>query len=340
VRLLPAALATLAGVVVAPAAGVPAELTGDRLDRGARLAEASIYTVDAIYRKGRGLQPVRGLAFAVTPDGRLLAARHVVERGGRQPARVIVRQAARVDTGPSWVARVEAADADTDLALLRIDVRGAPALVIDESGSRTAVVTFGRPSGRGVTIRKGHLGPTQQVSKLQRIVTRLSIRVEPGESGSPVVDGRGRVVGMTLGFLETSRDGFMEPAASLDRLLQRAQVTNDEGAAATSFREGMSALWRLDPERAKTSFLATQAMFPDHPLIDDEIEAAEAVADADYDIGPGPRGRGLLLAGGAASGVAALGFGLALAAGSTRRRRWRRQELTARHDAGENLDEE
>jgi hypothetical protein len=38
--------------------------------------------------------------------------------------------------------------------------------------------------------------------------------------------------------------------------------------------------------------------------------------------------------------VAALGFGLALAAGSTRRRRWRRQELTARHDAGENLDEE
>lgn len=313
-----AAIAILAnGAMAGPAQAVPGHLTGDRLDRAARLAEASLYIVDAVYLKERRADRESGLAFAVSPAGHLVAARHVVQRDGRRAHRIVVRQASGPG-GPRWVGRVEDADAGSDLAVVRIRVRGAPALIVGGSGDSIAV--FGLTQW-GAVARKGRIGPAEMArAPVGRSVTRIHVAVGPGESGGPVVDARGHVRGVTLGFFRGSGEGFMEPAASVERLLLRSGAGNSEGASGRQFREGLVALWRLDLPHAEAHFRAARDAYPQHPLVEAELAAVRRVGDADFRLAGSPHDRGLLAGVGAASGATAFAFGLALVARRSRNR--------------------
>lgn len=305
------------GALAGPAWAVPGHLKGDRLDRAARLTEASLYIVDAVYLQGHRAVRESGLAFAVSPAGHLVAARHVVQKDGRRAHRIVVRQASGPG-GPLWVGRVEDADAGSDLAVVRIRARGTPALIVGGSGD--AVAAFGRIRG-SVVARKGRLGPAETArAPVERMVTRIHVAVRPGESGGPVVDARGHVLGVTLGFFRESGEGFMEPAASVERLLRRSGAGNSEGASGREFREGLSALWHLDLRLAEAHFRAARDAYPEHPLVEAELAAVRRVGDADFRLEGSPRSRGLLAGVGAASGAMAFAFGLTLVARRPRNR--------------------
>lgn len=212
-----------------------------------------------------------------------------------------------------------------DLALLRIDAPAAPGLELDEAasiGTPVATVGFGRgstlvdggaePGELEAAIRRGELSRTGALEgdDAPRQAIAITIPVQGGDSGAPVIDGDGAVRGVVI--RRTRTGGIAERATELRQLMRSAGIDAGPGPAGDDFREGMRALWRLDAPAAERAFDATLAAFPDHTLAGREAARARALADGDLRLAGDRRARGLLLGLGVVAAVVALGFAGAL----------------------------
>ena len=146
--------------------------------------------------------PIRttGTGFFITADGYLLTCAHVVK--GAQAVRV-----ARpgIDAAP-LAARVVKIDADNDLALLKVDGQFSPVPLLDSDNVRMAqaVFTVGFPNVRqqGVAPKftKGEISALSGAVDDQRLF-QISVPVQPGNSGGPLVEEHGNVVGVVVARL-------------------------------------------------------------------------------------------------------------------------------------------
>ncbi len=225
---------------------------------------------------------------------------------------------------------VEGTD-ESDLALVRIGADTAPALELDEAaslGTPVVSVGFGRGSslaGHGASMSE--LAPTPRRGTLSRTgtlqrgtpprqVILVTIPVEAGDSGAPVVDAEGSVRGVVI-QRPARGGGIAERATELRELMEEHGVQPGAGEAAEEFRTGMESLWRLDPSAAEGSFENTLEVFPDHTLAGRELSRASALDSAGFDLS-GDRSRGVLLGLGVLAALVALGFAAALLAGVRR----------------------
>ncbi|HET8820439.1 MAG TPA: MarP family serine protease [Thermoleophilaceae bacterium] len=143
-------------------------------------------------------------------------------------------EGASVDADAVWF------DPDNDLAILRAPgVAGAPALSLNvnaEPGASAAVLGF--PEDGPYDVQPARLGQTSTVisqdaygrGPVRRTITSVRGLVRQGNSGGPVVDGRGRVV-TTIFAAATSRrrTGYGVPDSLVRRALGRARRPVDTG---------------------------------------------------------------------------------------------------------------
>lgn len=169
---------------------------------------------------------LRATGFPVTTDGYFITNYHVVKT-----ARKIVLES-RTDTVRQYTAFLVAKDEEHDLALLRVDSTTAfeaigklPYTVArSESGLGARVFTLGYPKqdlvfGDGVISSLS--GFEDDTTEYQ-----LSIPVNPGNSGSPVIDRYGAVIGM-IKRKHTEKEGtsYAVKSSYLENFLSGAGLT-------------------------------------------------------------------------------------------------------------------
>jgi S1-C subfamily serine protease len=150
----------------------------------------------------------------VAADGIVVTNAHVV--AGQDDTRVLPE-----GEEPGLDAQAIHFDPDNDLAVLRVDGLDAPALEIardPEAGTSAAILGF--PLNGPYDVRPGRLGQTREVvtqdaygrGPVRRRIASLRGVVRSGNSGGPMVDGNGRVVG-TIFAATTSgpRGGYAVP---------------------------------------------------------------------------------------------------------------------------------
>jgi len=134
-----------------------------------------------------------GSGTAWRADGLIVTNHHVVP-GDR--ASVVLHD------GTELTAEVEARDSEHDLALLRVDATLTPARPGDSRGVRPGSLAFaiGNPWGQRGTLTSGIVfskGAAAEENGVQLSdVIRADLRLAPGNSGGPLADALGRVIGI------------------------------------------------------------------------------------------------------------------------------------------------
>jgi S1-C subfamily serine protease len=168
-------------------------------------------------RRGEIVNAGGGSGVIVTPDGYLLTNQHVVQGAARVEITLI--------DGDSVEARVVAEDASTDLAVLQAHASGLPAAGIEATGRPRVgqlVVAIGNPFGFEATVSAGVLsahGRTLRASdgRLIEGILQHTAPLNPGNSGGPLVDARGRVVGINTAIIAAAQGiGFAVPAPTAE----------------------------------------------------------------------------------------------------------------------------
>jgi len=170
-----------------------------------------------------------GSGFAVTPDGYVLTNSHVVAAG--RDLRV------RTSSGDVLPAQVVGDDPATDLALVKVDAGAAPHVPVDGAirpRPGQLVVAIGNPLGFDSTVSTGvvsALGRTLRGRDGRLIdgVVQHTAPLNPGNSGGPLLDSRGRVVGVNTAIIARSQGigfavGVDTAAWVLGQLLAQGRV--------------------------------------------------------------------------------------------------------------------
>jgi len=233
---------SLAPLVKKAAPSVVNIYTTKKVQTGARLDP---FFDDPIFRRFFGdpwggrdrLPPERreqslGSGVIVTEDGYLLTNNHVVE-----DAEEI--KVALSDEKTVLDAKLVGADPQTDIAVLKVEGRKLPAIVMADSDLTEVgdlVVAIGNPFGVGQTITSGIVsgkgrGGMGIVDYEDFIQTDASIN--PGNSGGALVDAEGRLVGINTAILSRSGGnqgvGFAVPINLarfvMERIVESGKVT-------------------------------------------------------------------------------------------------------------------
>ena len=181
---------------------------------------------DVLGQIARGVVPLRasgcgpvsnGTAFAVAP-GLLIGAAHVV--AGASKIEIDVR-GADSGTALTYVAEAVGYSEAHDLALLRTDA-GVPPLRLARTRLGAVAAVLGYPDGDALEASPARIEHYVSASGLWGEGTRLRVHVlaanvRAGQSGAPLVDQQGHVVGVAFGAARGPADiGF---ALSRDELV-------------------------------------------------------------------------------------------------------------------------
>jgi S1-C subfamily serine protease len=181
-------------------------------------------------REAAGFEPTgAGSGFVITPDGYIMTNSHVVA-----PAREI--RAAFID-GQKLAATIIGHDPSTDLAVLSVNGSSLPYAAVGDSSSLRVgqlVIAMGNPFGFQSTVSTGvvsALGRTlrSQDGRLIENIIQHTAPLNPGNSGGPLLDSRGRVVGINTAIIAQAQGiGFAIPAETaksvVPQLLAKGRV--------------------------------------------------------------------------------------------------------------------
>lgn len=158
----------------------------------------------------------------VLPGGLVVTNRHVVG----EPVEVSLNSW----DGRSLSAEVTGIATDSDLAVLRLDDdAGLPAAIVRERPAEVGepVLAVGYPGGGPVTVSTGRVIAVidGQVLGEATEVLLVDAPIRKGNSGGPLLDEQGQVIGVVFALEEGTNRGVAVPVAALLERLERQSFT-------------------------------------------------------------------------------------------------------------------
>jgi serine protease Do len=144
-----------------------------------------------------------GSGVIVSPDGYIVTNNHVVDGGTDIKVSLNDKR--------EYTARLIGADKKTDLAVLKIDQTGLPALTLSGDSSKVqvgdVVLAVGNPFGVGQTVTMGIVSATGRgglgIEDYEDFI-QTDAAINPGNSGGALVNAEGQLIGISTAILSRS----------------------------------------------------------------------------------------------------------------------------------------
>jgi serine protease Do len=201
--------------------------------------KGSVVTVE-VHSGNREAKSALGSGYVVSADGVVVTNYHVVESFLAEPERYEVRVRAGAESLP---AAVRAFDVENDLAVLSVpSLRAAPlpmAPALPAPGS--PIVALGNPHGLGLSLIEGIFNGFAAKGAVDRML--LSMPLNSGMSGGPILDMQGRIIGTNVSVLYLSNSlSFGVPVAKIPPLLAAPPVVLERSALRKDVTRQLAAL--------------------------------------------------------------------------------------------------
>jgi serine protease Do len=223
----------------------------------ARAAKPSVVNVSTTQRGARGAIPEEffkrffdrdrpfrerkslGSGFIASPDGYVVTNNHVVSDAAEVMVRLVDQR--------EFKARVVGTDPKTDIALLKIEAKDLTAIAFGDSDRAEVgepVMAIGNPFGLDHSVTTGIVSAKERFigSGPYDDFIQTDAAVNPGNSGGPLVDVRGAVIGINTAIFSQGGGwagiGFATPVnlakEVLPQLRERGKVTRGYLGIATT----------------------------------------------------------------------------------------------------------
>ena len=150
-----------------------------------------------------------GSGVIITSDGFILSNNHVVTGATESVADEII---VRLDDHREFNARVIGRDSKTDIAVLKIEASGLPAIIMADSDKVEVgdlAFAIGNPLGVGKTVTSGIVSAVDRAIGIMgeggyESFIQTDASINPGNSGGALIDAQGRLIGINSAILSQS----------------------------------------------------------------------------------------------------------------------------------------
>jgi S1-C subfamily serine protease len=187
-----------------------------------------------------------------------------------------------------------------DVSIIKIEIKNAPVLKLGDSDKvqlQDHITVIGYPGAADTNVldNKSALEASITDGKVSAKknaqdgapVLQVSAPSTHGNSGGPVLNDKGEVVGMltfrgdTVNGQEVQGFNFVIPSSTMREFIKQAGTDNEEGLVDKRYREGLELYWDASYTRAIQKFEEVARLYPQHS------ETARLIRDSQQSIAEG-----------------------------------------------------